>query len=266
MKKLLQAFPPYGGDKPYIYFAFCENDAKKVRPLMERLYRRDCRIWYPSGKAADLKAQKEMTGRRLGAALVLVYMSEAALRDEDNVKSNAGFCQSRGCKLILLNETDADGLSTGLADGTPFVSLDDVSSPEEAESRLIRTEGFSQELIGEVPASGVPLGKRLAILLTALVIAALSLCYIFGFFESKDTVTINDPVILSAAHDAYEGALNEEALAQINTLHLDSAPESFDELGLFPELMRLEIPADCVQAAAALLGDTPYEIVVYGGE
>lgn len=265
MKKILRNFLPYTGDKPYIYFAFCESDAKNVRPLMDRLYRRGCRVWYPSGGASDLTAQAQMTERRLGASLVLVYMSDAAMRDEDGVKSSAGFCQSRGGKLIILDETGADGLSTGFTDGTVFLPVSRGMSAEELEARLIRTEGFSQELLGEAQSTGLPLRKKLAVLLAAIVISAFSLSYLLGLFTPKDSVTIDDPVILAAAHEAWPGALDKTALEQIRTLHLASAPESFAELALFPALQRLEVPVDCVEQAAALLDSAQYEIVLYGG-
>lgn len=266
MKKMLRRFPPYNGAEPYIYFAFCESDAKKVRPLLALLYKRGCRVWYSSAAgASDLARQEQMTRRRLGASLVLVYMSRAAIRDEDGVKSNAGFCQSRGCRLIILDETGADGLSTGLPDGTVFLPVSRKMSAEELEAKLIRTEGFSQELLGEARSIGLPLRKKLAILLSALAISAVSLSYLLGLFTPKDSVTICDPVILAAAHEVFPGALDEAALEQIRTLHLASAPESFAELALFPALQRLEVPADCVEQAAALLDSASYEIVLYGG-
>lgn len=141
------------------------------------------------------------------------------------------------------------------------------------ETELIRTDGFSQELIGEERIDpGIYHKKRLIRrLVTATLLLALAggLCGRFlGWFTPMpaDTVSFTDPALEAAPRRAVGGGtLTEESLAAVTTLRLDAFPEKSDELTEFPSLTRLEIPQSAAAQAVPLLDDAGYRIVLYGG-
>ncbi len=63
MARFSEVFPPYTGNQPFIFFCFSAADAKRLRPLLERLYERGCRIWYPTGHGDTVAELKRRDGR-----------------------------------------------------------------------------------------------------------------------------------------------------------------------------------------------------------
>ena len=271
--KLQRIYPPYEGRDPYLFLCFSDADASAVEPLLKRLCGRGCRVWYSIGRSADVNVLAHRQERANGAALTVLYLSDRARSDTD-VKSAVLLAQSRGCPIICLDTDREDsGLSMGLTEQARHIPAWRLPSAEAVETELIRTEGFSQELIGEECIDpGISYKKRLIRrLVTATLLLALAgglSGHFLGWFAPRpaDTVSFTDPALEAAARRAVGGgALTEESLAAVTTLRLDAFPEKSDELTEFPSLMRLEIPQSAAAQAVPLLDDAGYRIVLYGG-
>ena len=74
--KWMKQIPPYEGDAPYLYFAFAEEDSKRVWKILRPLLSRGCRVWYcygPAGSAEELLHRQERCEK---AALTVVYLTD----------------------------------------------------------------------------------------------------------------------------------------------------------------------------------------------
>lgn len=278
-KSGFSAFPPYEGDEPYLYLCFDEADAGRVRPLLAALYKRGCRVWYSMGKAADAKRIERRSARIRHASLLLLYLTPDAANDEA-MKSMLGYYQEFGGPVISVEaapSSELGGLSYVLAERAQRVRAYDLPDTETLLAAILRTDGFSQTLMGE-PGNENPYRlRRVALTLFALALAVLAATFFYGrssgWFSAEppmpaDTVTISDEVIRQAARDAISpygnAALTQESLDGVATLRLNGVPASYDALALFPALTRLEIPQAAVSGASALLDGAEYTIVVYG--
>jgi len=274
--------PPYSGDEPYVYLCFHEADARQVKPFLDELLLRRCRVWYSMGLALKSDANRARTYRAANASLMIFWLSAHAA-DDERMKSSLGHYQASGRPIICIDTQDntaQSGFSLILSGRVNRVSLTPGGTMESLVSNLMRMDGFSQQLIAENDHERQRfLSKRkarriaLIILAAALVVLGGAIVYAQSndWFrpqaEIVDSVIIEDAVIARAARFALaadgKAALTQESLARIQVLHLDAAPVSFDELALFPALTRLEIPQSCVEQASALLETAEYTIVVY---
>ncbi|MBR3276000.1 MAG: hypothetical protein IKG08_05255 [Eubacterium sp.] len=260
---------PYEGDKPYMFFCFSDADAAKIRPLLARLYARGVRIWYHTGKSSDMAERAFRQQRMKGAALTVLYLTDAARADLD-MKSDILSCQARGCPVICIDtDTGDSGLSMGLTDAVRHIQAYKGTPPEDTEEKLIRTEGFTQELVGEPrqvsEAAGTGSLVKVLLVIAAVMIAAGIFLAIYKN-RPKDTVSLTDPVIEEAVREACDsGVLTEEILAGITVLRLSAVPEQTDDLALLPSLVRLEIPLEDAAGAEKLLESGLYEIALYKG-
>ena len=272
-KKLTARFPVYEGAEPYLFFCFSDADEKRVTGLLERLYARGCRVWYSLGRPENREERQRREDRMKAAALSVFYLSAAAREDTD-MKSAALAGQARGGPLLCV---DADaiesGLSFGLSEQTQHLRARDYRNAAELEEALVRSEGFSQELIGDdriAPPS--PLRKialTLAVVSVVVLAAALLGGRLFGWFappiEDSDTVVISDTALRAAVRTAVGGgAITAEGLESISTLRLTEIPANGEELALLGSLERLEIPQDKAEEALWLL-DEGYTVALYGG-
>ena len=122
MKSWQKQYPPYEGEEPYLYYAFADADAKRVWPLMRLLLARGCRVWYAAGKAGSAEELLRRQKRASGAALTLVWLTDAARGDAD-LKSALLTNQSAGRPILCLDADEGDGgLSMGLYESTPHLS------------------------------------------------------------------------------------------------------------------------------------------------
>lgn len=278
-------FPPYSGCEPYVYLCFHEEDARAVKPLLDALTQRRCRVWYSIGTTA--KAEENHARARCAeqAALMICYLTPRAAESE-RIKSSLGWYLASGKPVILIETegySDQSGFSLLLTEHVRWVPRKGEDSVESLVSTLLRTEGFNQQLLAENDMERqIFLHKRRSRRL-ALGILAASLLALFGAFlfalqmgniEQKtvyaDEVIVSDAIIQKAARDTLsqqdDKTLTHRAVDAITTLHLDGTPASFEDLALFPALTRLEIPQSCVQAASQLLPEADFTIVVYPEE
>ena len=257
LMNLYRSYPPYEGEKAYLFLCFSDSDAALVRPFLDVLYRRGCRVWYSLGKTADLSEHSFRQSRMSHAALTVLYLTDQARKDVD-VKSEVLFCQAREQPVICLDTDQGDsGLSMGLTDQVHHVQ--DVQE-------LIRTEGFTQELIGS-PRAPAKRGLKKAVLVLAvlticLVAAGFAGWHFFGWFHSE-TDYLSDPALKEVVQDVVLAGISiQERLQEVDCLHLNRLPEHKEDLSVFPHLTRLEIPQSEAQHAQEFLDD--YTVVLYG--
>lgn len=274
--------PPYMGNDPYVYLCFHEQDAKAVRPLLEALAQRRCRVWYSMGYTIESDQHNERTARAKGAALMICYLTPRAANNEQ-IKSNLGYYQETGKPVICVETegcTEQSGVSLMLKEHVRRLPRAAGESVESLVSALLRTEGFTQQLLAENDTVWQLFlqkrkSRRLALFTLSFAVLALAVAFFYslsmGYFNPQpryaDEITISDAVIQRAARNALSqdgtASLTQRGLNSITTLRLDETPSSFDELSLFPALTRLEIPQSSVQAATEKLLGADYTIVVY---
>ena len=263
MKNWQKRYPPYEGDLSYVYFAFSDADSGNAWKIMRILLKRGCRVWYTTGTAGNSGELLRRQDRACGAALTLLYLTAAAVKDEDT-KSAVLVNQSRNKPILCL---DADGidrhLAMGLRESTPLLAMG--TNLTALEDRLIRADGFTQDLLGEpVDLGHTSLLPKFTLLLTVL--AAVLLAVSLWFQPTyHDTVQIADPVILEAARAAAGGgSLTEETIAEIKTIRLEGLPESWEDLARLPALQQIVLPQEVAMQAEGL-PIQQYRIVLQGG-
>ncbi len=268
MKDWYKQVPPYAGTEPYIYFAFAQPDAGKAWGLLRRLLERGCRIWYCAGGVSGPEELLERQRRSNGAALTLIYLTDAVLEDK-NTKSLVLVNQKTERPLLCLDPDRTDrALSMGLRESVPHIPMYEYPNAAELEEALIRAPGFTQEMFGEPVhvKGGSALGRTAAALcLAALLLLAAGYAgpRYLGWFQSEaaiesqmelqDSVAFSDPVIRAAVRKASGGGpITEEGLAAVSALSFETLPESWEELSLLPALERIEMPQTAAMAAEAL--------------
>ncbi len=281
-KTFFRDYPPCKGDAPYLCLCFHPSDAQNVKPLLEELTKRRCRIWYNVSGVSNSSANKSRTKFETNAKLMVLWLSDCSASSED-MKNALGSYQTTDQPVICIDARSnvrQSGLSMILSKNVQIITREPNSSFEALAATLMRTEGFTQQLIAENDNERqLFLKKRksrriaLSILFSAIALMICAAIYAQqnDWFRPPidilDSVTISDPVIAHAARVALSSdgnaSLTQDSLAIITTLRLDAPPESFDDLALFPALTRLEIPQSCVEPASALLDDAQYVIVVY---
>ena len=264
-----ERFEAYAGQEPYLYFACCEQDIPQALPLLNRLRQRGCRVWLPQNGKETMETRRRDAARRQNAALVVLVLTEAALKDEDGVKSAAGFCQSRGQALIVLDAAASDALSTGLNGKETHLRLADFADASEAEAALVRCEGFTQALIG-LPTDEKKAPKWKKLLLIPLILAVLVLGML-AFMQMRteapaDEVVFSDAVIAESVRAAVGSPVTRESVEKLTALRLTGVPDAFEELDRLPALTWLEIPQECVSGAAENALYDRYTVVIVGGE
>ena len=172
MGRMYRNCPPYEGSDPYLYLCFAEQDREAVFPLLRHLYSRGCRIWYSTESTADLEKLNRQQERMNGASLVVLYLTDN-VRENGNVKNTLLYYQQQGKPVISIDTDDGDNeLSVGLTASAKHIEWNKGANAEELEPELIRTEGFTQELIGDPPENKRRAGRAAVILLAATLLVA----------------------------------------------------------------------------------------------
>ena len=273
MKNWHKYFPPYEGEEPYLYVAFAAADEKKVWKILRPLLERGCRVWYRFGPAGGAERLLHDQERSSGAALTLLFLTDAACADKDT-KSNVLVNQKYGRPILCLDPDGTDRrLRMGLREDVLHIPLYELRGSGEIEDAIIHAEGFSQDIIGEPVkiAAGNALGRIsmvlcvLAILLAALAFAGFRYFHWFTP-DFLDEVALNDPVIVSAVRKAARGGpITEEFANGLIELRLDAMPESWDDLNSLPSLERIEIPQQAIIDGGSL-PEGGYTIELSGGD
>lgn len=147
--KIEKTYPPYTGSEPFVFLCFADEDAKEVEPLLERLYKRGCRVWYTTGGSDTVAQEKAAQSRMKEAGLVIAYCTKQF--HDSNAKSRMMFLQSQQIPVITVDRISTDNLSLGLREGTPHISAYNGVN-DEVEADIISTEGFSHIFLGDRPA------------------------------------------------------------------------------------------------------------------
>ena len=180
MKKIQRGCPPYEGNEPYLYFCFAEKDRDAVFPLLEHLYLRGVRIWYNVEKTDNIRKLNRQQERMNQAALLIIYLTENS-RNDERVKNSLLFYQN-GKPVIGIDTDDGDNeLAFGMTARAQHIDGRKGRSPEELEADLIRTEGFSHELIGEpLNRMKLLLKKAFRVVVAAVLVALVAVTIIIG--------------------------------------------------------------------------------------
>lgn len=273
MKNWHKSYPPYEGGEPYLYFAFAEADEKKVWSILRPLLERGCRVWYSIGPAGGAEELLRYQERSAGAALTLLYLSDAACADKDT-KSNVLVNQKNEKPILCLDPDGTDRrLRMGLREDVPHIPLYDLTGKGQVEEAIVHAEGFSQEIIGEPVRieKGNVLGKLSAVFCVLAIFLSVLAFVGFRYFhwgaqEVNDEVLLTDPVVLSAVRKAAGGGpITQELADGLTVLHLDGMPESWEDLTQLPALERIEIPQQALLEGGEL-PDGGYSIELSGGD
>ncbi len=274
MKHWMKQFPPYEGDRPYLYFAFAAADSARVWRLLRPLLSRGCRVWYCCGPAGSAEELLHRQARCEKAALTVVYLTDAVCADRD-AKSAVLVNQKFNRPILCLDPDEKDRrLSMNLRETVPHVPLYQSSAGGDWESAILHAEGFSQDMIGDpidVGNSGRLISRlTLAFCALAVLLAAVSFAgfHVFGWFSSapRDEVEISDLVLQAAVRQAAGGgAITEERLSELSFLRLRELPESWEELRFLSALERIELPQQALLDGGAL-PDGDYVIELSGGD
>ena len=273
MKQWMKQIPPYEGDQPYLYFAFAEADSTRVWKILQPLLERGCRIWYSCGSAGSAEELLHRQERAAGAALTVVYLTDAACADKDT-KSAVLVNQKFSRPILCLEQDEKDRrLSMNLREDVPTIALYRLQNNAEIESAILHAEGFSQDMLGEpVKISENDTVKRLTVLFCALAVLLAVVSFAgwrYGNWfrpEVQDEIMISDPVLQTAVRQATGGgAITEDLASEITFLRLDELPESWDELEKLPALERIELPQQAL-LGDAVLPEGDYTIELSGGD
>ena len=260
-------YPPYEGEEPYLYFAFADGDAQKVWRVMKVLLNRGCRVWYCTGPAGNARELLRRQERACGAALTLLYLTDALESDKDS--KTRIMVNQKDHKAILCLDTDRKNhnLAMDIHESTPSIPLYRLKKDEELETELIRAEGFTQNMLGK-PATirSSWMGKLTgSLLLLTVLLTAGCVLYFQKAPTYADTLPFADLVIREAARAAAGGgALTEDSVSQIQTIRLKELPDSWEDLTILTDLQSIVLPQDAVMTGAEL-PEGSFRIVLSGG-
>ena len=273
MKQWMKQIPPYDGVEPYLYFAFAEEDSRRVWKILRPLLARGCRVWYccgPAGSSEELLHRQERCEK---ASLTVVYLTDAACADKDT-KSAVLVNQKFNRPILCLDPDEKDRrLSMNLREDIPTISLYRLQNSGEIESAILHADGFSQDILGEPVSIGkTDIVKRLSVLFCVLAVAIAAVSFAgwrYGNWfrpEVQDDITIRDPVLQAAVQQAVGGgAITEERAQKITLLRFTELPENWEELSLLPSLERIELPQRALLDGGGL-PEGDYVIELSGGD
>ena len=272
---------PYRGREPFLYLIFHQDDRDRVRPLLHRLYRRGCRVWYTLDSSRARRQVSIRDKRMHDAAFIAVFLSPAALADDD-MNADVRLSQTQACPSLLMVTPGLPAdweLLAARAFKTAVIDIGYQDSPRDIEAGLIRSDGFSQDLLGKPVYPLARAFRRFALAAVLLAGVLVSGTFLYrappfdagtGAQQAPEAVVFSDAAVLRAAQKALKvsdtQALTLLDLADLDTLRLEEAPASLADLALMRSLRRLEIPQALVPLASALPADRVYTIVVYGEE
>lgn len=274
-QKNVNPLQPYTGSEPFLFLCFSDADEARVQPLLRRLVSRGCRVWYASGRAKTLEEQRDRTERMASADLLILYRT-AAFQEDTDKKSALLSCQAHGCPIISIDMEDGGGeLSLGL---TKAQHIPRPKNTADIEETLLRTEGFSQALLGKPQKiQNRPLSGKIAVVLAVAAALLLAAGIVFSVLRShrtppeelpQDTIVFSDQALSDAVRAASGGGiLSEETVSGITKLSLSSLPENPEELQKLPALQTLEFPQSVLLSEDERIDRLleSYEIILKGG-
>ena len=250
-KDLYKKYPPYKGNEPYIWLMFDDADSGRVEPLLKLLRQRGCRVWYPASSkkgSVDLKQERLDQYRMDNASFAVLFLTENA-KNNDSLAGNAGWCQenSETKSPIPLTAVEADKgitpLSMALSESTPFVRCKGGFDPEEAESGLIESKGFTMDLIGppETGDGNSLLKKILLCILCAAVLISGYMAYRIAVRPASPETPAETPLPVDPS--------------TVTELELDRFSDTPEELlAKFPNLKTIIIPQSAAESAGDYIG------------
>ncbi|MBP3217140.1 MAG: hypothetical protein J6M46_02085 [Lachnospiraceae bacterium] len=271
MKDWTKLISPYEGEEPYLYLAFAEEDSRKVWAILRPLLERGCRVWYCVGSSANADDFLDRQRRAAGAALTLLYLTDAACTDLDT-KTNVLVNQEAGRPVLCLDPDGKDRrLFMGLREEIPHLSLSHLTGSAEVENAILHGVGFSQELIGDpVKIRESTVMQKTAWLFCALA-AVMVILFMIGARNRReapppqDEISFSDPVLQTAVRQALgERPMTQEILSGITSLRFEEVPESWEEISELPSLERIEISQQALLQGGPL-PDSDYVIILIGG-
>ena len=219
-------YPPYRGRGDTVFLCFADNDAKRIAPVLEKLYSKGCKLnYYRKNSKRDSESATEAIKR---ASLAVLFLSEET-KNDIRCKSDILYAADCHKKILALQcGDDVRPEDFNLPKDTPV-----VSGAEE----LMRTEGFYSGLLApdEVHERSV-LPKTVALILTALAVTVVLAGFLFRTFHQ-------DP-------------------ASVTEIRLSSLPTDYSRLEDYPNLKKIIVPQSAISADTELPDN--YEIVIEG--
>lgn len=227
-------YPAYAGSNQYVFFAFSSADASGAEKILKELRERRCRVWYAADKKRG-RADAEYRQLRMNhAALTVLYLTDNAVKDTA-LKGDVLYLIANRMPVIVLTSGGVSNLAMGLPENLPAVGT---------VGELVRTEGFTMDLIGDEPEFRVKRTPAAARVLAVL--AALGILAAAGAVYYRKIRT--------------ENAVPPEDRESVTEIYLKTIPEDTSFLDEYPALERIRIPQSQADAAAGLISD--YTIVL----
>ena len=284
MKAIEKQYPPYPGNDPYLFLCFSMDSGRKARAFLDRLLVRGVRVWYDTGEVRTRAGREAGDSRMLSASLAVILLDEA-FRSDSAAKSRLLACQRANIPIVCLNTDGGDsGLSIGLYAGAEEIRFSRGADAEQLERRLIRSENFSRELIGD-PRPAKSAGVRTAVTVMLVLSALLLAAGLFQYFtrrpsavqdalskdaspEPADPVSFADETVRESVRSSLGGGLlTEERLLQVTVLRLagDTLPADLSDLSSLPSLTTVQLSQSAAKEVPGRAELNGYTIELYGG-
>ena len=285
MTAIEKLYPPYEGNDPYLFLCFSMESGRKARALLGRLFSRGVRVWY-AAKEERTRAGREAGDFRMLSASLAVILLDDALRSDPAAKSRLLACQRANIPIVCLNTDGGDsGLSIGLHATAEEIRFSRGENAEQFEQKLIRSENFSRELIGE-PRPAKRTGLRAAVTVTLALSALLLALGLFRYFtradaagldasdapassEPLDSVSFLDETVREAVRSSLGGGrITKERLEDVTVLRLagDTLPSDLSDLSSLPALTTVQLSQSAAKEVPGRTELSGYTIELYGGE
>lgn len=109
-------FKAYTGIKPYLFLSYAHKDAERIFPLMERLQKEGCNVWYDEGIHPADEWGDTLAKKIVDSKAVLLFISQNSI-DSFNVKREIYYAVSKNVAIIPFYLEDVvlpDGLDLQL--------------------------------------------------------------------------------------------------------------------------------------------------------
>lgn len=100
-------FPPYRGDKDYVFVSYAHKDDAAVFDLIRRLHEKKYRVWYDQGIDAGANWPQTVAEKLLGSRMVLIFLSENAVRSQ-NCQREINYAVSRRKDMVVIKLDECD--------------------------------------------------------------------------------------------------------------------------------------------------------------
>jgi hypothetical protein len=170
-------FAPYQGSEDYIFVSYAHKDSARVFEVIRELHQRRYRVWYDQGIEIGADWPQVVAEKLQRSALVLVFISENALRSQ-NCRREIHYAVSQK-KNMLVVRLDESVLPEDLA--MQLSVVEELRFTGGASTAEALTEKLSDALIGDGVTGYEEQGKRggrrrNVWLIVSVVTSALLLC------------------------------------------------------------------------------------------